>query len=94
MYGAFCCIHSNGLFRKYEGAAGHYGQNWLSMAIAGSTQHVLELPWSIGVTLLRPHLMNRLVKRGYNYNEVTAKLNRAVKRYDNEINEIFLELIS
>lgn len=89
-------VVKRGLFRKHlYSARSHFTARTVITAIAGPHQHnSLELPWSIGVTLLRPHLMNRLVKRGYNYNEVTAKLNRAVKRYDNEINEIFLELIS
>lgn len=53
----------------------------------------IRVPWSIGVTAFRPHILNKLLKRGYTYKECNRLLFRAVKKYIDVIAEILQELI-
>jgi DNA-directed RNA polymerase beta' subunit len=53
----------------------------------------LWIPWSIGVTAFRPHLLNKLMKRGYSYKEASKLLFNAVNKYYPIIDELLQELI-
>ena len=59
------------------------------VSVSGPHKHnEIHLPWCIGVTALRPHIINLLAKRyGYSYKEINYKLQRAVSNYDKEIDE-------
>ena len=53
------------------------------------------IPWSVGVTLFRPYLINKLLKvyPNYNLNDVLGILNTSVEEYNPVIDKIFKELI-
>lgn len=53
----------------------------------------IEAPWVTGVSVFRPHVLNKLLKRGYNYKKAKAKIDVAAKLYDEEIYQILEELI-
>lgn len=53
----------------------------------------IKIPWVIGITVLKPHLINKLVKRGYNENYAKAFLTAHAYKFNEELNEIFKELI-
>lgn len=53
----------------------------------------LTLPWGLSVALLRLHLTSKLLRRGYTPNEAKAKLNRSIRRVDDEISELLTELL-
>lgn len=54
----------------------------------------LHIPWSIGVTLLRPHLINKLVNyNGYTHKKASALLFSSVKQYNPLLDELMEELI-
>ncbi len=83
------------LVRKHiYGARAHFTARAVITAISGKHQYdELHIPWIIAVELLRPHLINKLTKRGYNYRVASEKVFAAETTYDKEIDEIFQELI-
>ena len=79
-----------GIFRKHIfGARGMFTCRAVCVSISGPHKHnEIHLPWCIGVTALRPHIINLLAKRYcYSYKEINYKLQRAVSNYDKEIDE-------
>ncbi len=60
------------------------------------TEHkynTVELPWSIVVVMMRPHILNKLFKRGYSYVAANNLLYKSVEHYDEVINEIIDEML-
>lgn len=84
----------SGLLRKHLYGA----RTWNSArAVIASRQgphdrRGIILPWCICVTLFQPHLKNKMLKKGYNVREITSRLYRAVKKFDQEIYELLLEI--
>ena len=55
---------------------------------------ILHLPWVIGVTAFRPHILNKLIKKhNFTYREANKILHEVVMRYDPLIDDILNELI-
>lgn len=55
----------------------------------------IEVPWSIGPTVFRPHILNKLVyQRGMAYKNAVSLINTAVKKYEPLIDEILQELLA
>lgn len=54
----------------------------------------IEMPWVIGPTVFRPHILNKLInQRHYAYQDAVRLLNRSIKKYEPVIDEILQELI-
>ena len=54
----------------------------------------IEMPWVIGPTVFRPHILNKLInQRGFSYKDAVTLLNRSIKKYEPLIDEILNELI-
>jgi hypothetical protein len=51
------------------------------------------VPWSIGMTAFRPHVINKLMRRGYDLNSSIAIISGHVERYNPMLDEILNELI-
>lgn len=88
-------IKKTGLFRKnVYGAKSHFTFRCVVVSIPG--QHRFDeiiAPWIVGLTTFRPHIMNRLVRKGYNYKAASKKIFTAANKFDPEIYEILEELI-
>jgi hypothetical protein len=54
----------------------------------------IHIPWGVGATVFRPHLMNKLLKLGYNYNQAIGFLYAHVTEYHPLLDDLFKELIS
>ena len=64
------------------------------MTRAGRHRHdQIIAPWCIGSTVFRPHLLNKLIKRGYSYKNASNLLYRAVKKYEPVVDELLQEII-
>jgi len=85
-----------GIFRKHiYGARSHFTFRAVITSISGP--HVYEeihVPWAIGVTAFRPHLLNKLVKRGMIYKEASKLLFNSVKTFNPVVNECLKELVA
>lgn len=53
----------------------------------------LHLPWSLSVTVFRLHLMGKLFRRGYGYNDASAYLNYHTTVFSPLLAELFDELL-
>lgn len=53
----------------------------------------IHVPWVVGVSAFRPHVLNKLLKRGYRYRDASELLFASANMYKPEIDEIFKELI-
>lgn len=54
----------------------------------------IEVPWAIGVTAFRLHLLNKLVnQRGFTYKKASSLLFKCVKKHDPLVEELLQELI-
>jgi len=86
----------SGIFRKHVfGARSPFTFRAVLTSIPGPHKYdELHVPWGIGVTAFRPHILNKLKKRGFMYKESNKMLNRAVKLYDPVIAEILDELVA
>ena len=89
-------VKKEGIFRKHIcGARSHFTFRCVIVSIPGRHIHdELETPWCVGVTAFRPHVMNKLVRRGYTYKEANRMLYDAVNAYHPVIHEILNELIT
>ena len=89
-------VKKTGMFRKHVyGARSHFTFRNVIVSVPGKHQHdALVIPWVVGLTAFRPHVLNKLMKRGYNFKAANAMIYRAVKTYNQEISEILDELIA
>lgn len=88
-------VKKTGTFRKHVyGARSHFTFRCVIVSMPGQHRHdEIHAPWCVGVTAFRPHILNKLAKRGYTYKNAIIKLYRAVKVFDQEIYDILEELI-
>jgi len=86
----------SGIFRKHiYSARSHFTFRSVITSIAGPHKYTdIIVPWAVGVTVFRPHILNKLVKRGYKYKEADSLLLRSVNLYSDVISDILDELIS
>jgi len=54
----------------------------------------IHMPWSASVVILRPMILNKLIKRGIKFREALNLIRASVKNYSSVIREIFDELLS
>jgi len=89
-------FNKNGLVRQHiSSTRSHFTARAVVTSIPGP--HVydeLYIPWGIGCTLLREHILNRLYKRGYTYKNAINFLIYHNKIYHPVLDEIFHELIT
>lgn len=54
----------------------------------------IYVPWCVGMTTFRPHLINKLMKRGYNLNDSIEMLLGHVEKYSPLLDELLKELVA
>ena len=84
----------SGIFRKnIYGAKSHFAFRCVVVSIAGPHRFdEVVAPWIVGLVTFRPHILNRLVRKGYPYKQASKKIFKACNKFDPEIYEI-LELL-
>lgn len=85
-----------GIFRKhiFGGRANFSFRAVISSLTDAHEYDELHIPWGIGVSVLRIHLMNKLIRRGYSPNEAIAFLNEHSQKYHPLLDELFQLLIT
>lgn len=89
-------VQKIGIFRKHVyGARSHFTFRSVITSIPGQHQHdEIHIPWSIGVTVFRPHILNKLISKGVHFKEANKLLYKSVKKYIPEIDDIFQEMLN
>jgi len=84
-----------GMFRRHVfGSRLHFSAR--SVITSLSEPHhwqELHIPWGMATQLLKYHIINKLLKRGYTANEALNFVYSNVLRYNPELDQIFQELI-
>lgn len=86
-----------GLSRKQIfGMRSHFSSRAVVVPIIGKHDYdELHLPWGVGVTMMRPHVLNILINRfNMSYREANTRLFSAVTRYDEYISKAFDILVA
>lgn len=85
-----------GMFRKHiYGSRSHFTFRGVIVSISGRHEYdEIHVPWAIGVTAFRPHILNKLIKRGFTYKKANKLLFRVVNKYDKVIDVILNELLA
>lgn len=88
-------VKKTGIFRKHVfGARSHFTFRCVIVSIPGVHQHDgVIVPWIVGVTSFRPHVLNKLIKRNYTITQAIDMIHNACKSYCPVISEILDELI-
>lgn len=84
-----------GQIRKHWfGSRSNFSFRYVITSIEGSHRYdEIHVPWVVGLTSFRPHLLNKLKKMGYRLNEAISLLYRCVHKYDPLIERLLNELI-
>jgi hypothetical protein len=85
-----------GIFRKHVyGTRSHFSFRAVISSLTDAHEYdELHIPWGIGVSVLRIHLLNKLIRRGYAPNEAIAFLNEYAQKYHPLLDELFQLLIA
>lgn len=53
----------------------------------------MYIPWAIGLTVLEPHIINKLIKIGYSLNGAKSLILGNIERYNELLDKLMIELI-
>lgn len=86
----------SGIFRKHVfGSRAHFSFRAVISSITEPHEYdEIHIPWGIGTSVLRIHILNKLLKRGYETNKAIEFLNIHAQKYNPELDQIFQELIA
>lgn len=84
-----------GLVRKHiYGTRSHFTFRAVITSLPSREDYdILHVPWMVGPVVYRPHLLNKLMKRGFTYKEASDLLFKAVNKYYPIVDELLQELI-
>ena len=84
-----------GVFRRHVyGSRTHFCFRAVIISLTGAHRHdEIHTPWGVGVTAFRPHLINKLMKMGFELNAAIGFLNGHVSTYHPMIDHLLQELI-
>jgi len=85
-----------GIFRKHIfGTRSHFSFRAVISSLTDAHSYdELHIPWGIGVSVFRIHLMNKLLRRDFTPNGATAFLNEHAGKYHPLLDELFNLLIT
>ena len=85
-----------GIFRKHVyGTRSHFSFRAVISSLTDAHRYdELHIPWGIGISVLRIHLLNKLLRRGYTPNSAFGFLNAHSRKYHPLLDELFQELIN
>lgn len=85
-----------GIFRKHVFATrSHFSFRAVISSITDAHNYdEIYIPWGVATSVLRIHLMNKLLKLGYTPNEAILFINEHAQRYNPLLDKLFKELIS
>ncbi len=84
-----------GILRKHVfGGRANFSGRAVITSISGPHRYdEVYMPWGLGVTIFRPHIINKLTRLGWSVKAATKMFYESVNMYSETINHIFDELI-
>lgn len=85
-----------GIFRKHIfGTRSHFSFRGVISSLTEVHRYdEIHIPWGIGVSVFRIHLVNKLLRLGYTPNSAIAFLNEHTQKYSSLLDGLFQELIN
>jgi len=85
-----------GHFRRHIfGTRTNFSFRCVATSLTGNHKYdEIEVPWCAGITVFRPHIVNKLLKRGYELNSIIGIIYSDINKYDPLLDEILQELIN
>lgn len=85
-----------GIFRKHiVGTRSHFSFRAVISSLTDAHRYdELHIPWGIGISVFKIHLINKLIRRGYTPNSAVDFLNAHAARYHPLLDEMFNMLIN
>lgn len=86
----------DGIFRRHIfGTRSHFSFRAVISSLTDQHEYdELHIPWGIGISVLRIHLVNKLVRQGMTANEAVCFLNAHAQKYHPKLDALFKELIA
>jgi len=86
----------SGMFRKHVYASRtHFSFRAVITSITDKHDHdEVYIPWKVAIATFKFHLINKLMKRGYEYNQAIGYLYSKLNMFDPLLDELFKELIN
>jgi hypothetical protein len=86
----------SGQFRRHVfGSRTNFSFRAVITSLTDSHAHnTIEVPWGVGVTAFRPHVLNKLMKMGMSLNQAIGYLLGHVEKYSSILDKILQEIIS
>ena len=54
----------------------------------------IHIPWGVGLTVLRPHIVNKLLRRGFSLNAIIGLINGHIEKYNPLLDDVLKEIIA
>ena len=85
----------SGQFRKHWfGTRGSFTFRYVITSLEGNHRYdEVHVPWAVGLTCFRPHLLNKLKKLGWRLNDAVGLLNSSVHKYNELLDTLLKELV-
>lgn len=85
-----------GLFRKHVfGTRTHFSFRAVITSLTGNHRHdEIHVSWGIGITVLREHLLSKLLKMGYALNDAIGLLYGHAQKYNALLDHLFNEILT
>jgi len=85
-----------GILRKHTfGSRTHFSFRAVITSITKAHNYdEIYVPWGVGLTAFRPHIVNKLLKRGYELIQIISLIMASVENYHPLLDEILKELIA
>lgn len=83
------------IMRKHVfGSRTHFAFRTVISSLTGGYRYdEIHIPWGVAATAFRPHLINKLLKRGFAHNQAIGFLHAHVTEYHPLLRELFDELL-
>lgn len=53
----------------------------------------ITIPWNVALTCFRPHLINKLIRHGYDHNQALELIMTNIEKYDKFLHKLFKEIV-
>jgi hypothetical protein len=85
-----------GVFRKHIfGTRSHFSFRGVISSLTEAHRYdEIHIPWGIGMSVFRIHIVNKLLRMGYNPNQAIGFINEHAQKYHPVLDKIFIDLIN
>jgi len=82
------------LRRNIYGSRSHFTFRYVISSLDPRYDYdIIRVPWEVGPVVFRPHLLGKLLRRGFSLKEAQKLLDKSVKHYHPLLDELMQELI-